>query len=104
MAIQFLKIQATDSTLNASLINRIQAAIAQAFNSITGPFVSGNMLSAIAVATTQTQIAHKLGYAPQNIFLGCPNASTTVFSSQASDKNYIYLTASTACVLNIWVS
>jgi hypothetical protein len=103
MANPFLRIQTADP-INASVINRIQSAIAQAFSSITGPFVTGGLLSSISVFPSQTKIPHKLGYKPKNIFLGCPSTISTVYSSQASDDTYIYLTASTYCVLNIWVS
>lgn len=102
--ISFTRIQATDATFSASLLNRIQSAIEQAFSSVTGPFITGSVLSGVTVGTSQTQIAHKLGYTPSNIFLGCPSASSTIFQSKSADSKFIYLTASTACQLSVWVS
>ena len=85
-------------------LNRVQDAVQNAVQSIgSSPFVGGTILSNQSIGTGVTKIAHSLGYAPNNVFVGPPNANTNVYMPQAADASFIYLAAGSACVASIWV-
>jgi len=74
----------------------------------TIPMAGGNVLgsstSPIAVGTGVTSIPHKLGRPSQFWSLLGLNANATVWAPQASDSNFIYLQASAACGVIVWVN
>lgn len=85
-------------------VNRLQDSVVTALNQLgSGPFLGGNLLSATAVGTGVTAVAHKLTYTPTVLFTGPPSTNTTVWNPQASDNLYVYLQAASPCTLSIWV-
>lgn len=84
-------------------LNRVQSNISSAFNSLTGPFIGGNLITAVSVAATPTTIAHKLGRQPQ-VWVLCDQDTTTTIKRTAWDSNTITLQAGAACTVSIWVN
>lgn len=81
----------------ASDINRIQANISSAFNSVSGPFIGGTLLTGITLtASTPMAINHGLGRQPQ-IWVVCDitNASIPSASSSVSISPSPYTPAGT---------
>lgn len=99
MANGYTRIQTSSTDLN-----RVQDSVQTAVGQIaSGPFVGGNLLSSQSVGTGITQIPHKLTNTPTVLFLGPPNLNTSIWNPQASDSQFIYLQAGTACTVTVWV-
>lgn len=86
-----------------SQLDRIQANIANAFNSQNGPFVGGNLLSAQKIGTGATVINHGLNRTPQ-LWIICDQDTLTTVKRTAWDNNSITLEAASACTISIWVN
>lgn len=70
----------------------------------SSPFVGGVLLGSIALTTSQTSVPHGLGHVPKIFTLCGLNANSVVWSSKPSDTTNLYLTASAACTVSLWVS
>lgn len=86
-----------------TIIDRIQANIQNAFNSIVGPFLGGVMLTAQKIATTPTQINHGLGRTPQLWTIADQDTLATV-KRISWDQNTITLQASADCTISLSVN
>jgi hypothetical protein len=95
---QYVRVQTQDTTLN-----RIQSNIENAFQLINGPFIGGNLLTAVAVGTSATVVNHKLGRQPQ-LWVICDQDTNTTVARTSWDKNTITLVAGSACTISIWVN
>src|SRR5260370_1073358 len=98
MPIPFQTIQLPDQDLN-----RIQANISNALNSLNGPFIGGNLLTGISIGTAATQINHGLGRMPK-IWSICDQDTETSVARTAWNSTSIYLKAGSACIISIWVN
>lgn len=84
-------------------LNRVQSNIANAFNSLTSPFIDGILLTQVSVAASPTSIPHKLGRQPQ-IWVICDQDTTTTIKRTAWDSNTITLQAGAPCIVSVWVN
>jgi hypothetical protein len=66
----------------------------------TGGF---KVLSNVSVGTTQTAIAHGLGYTPSKVII-LPRTNAVIWQSAVPDSTNIYLTASVAATCDIYVA
>lgn len=98
MAILFSPVITGDQKLD-----RIQQNVSNSFNTLTGPFLGGNLLSSVAVGTVSTSIKHGLGRVPIVWVLCDQNTNTTVWRL-SWDSNVINLEAATACTVSLWVN
>lgn len=85
-------------------INRIQANIFKALQSINGPFVGGNLLTGIKlVSGVPLAINHGLNRVPELWTLSDILSAANVFRI-SWDKNSITLQATADCTIAIWVN
>lgn len=96
---QFQKIITKDTE-----VDRLQTNLANTFNQLNNnPFLGGNLLQNVAVATGGTQITHGLNRQPQLWVLCDQNTNTTVWRT-AWDTNTITLKCGSNCTINLWVN
>jgi hypothetical protein len=87
-----------------SFIDRIQANIQNAFNSIVGLFLGGNNITGVSLsANTPLAINHGLGRVPQIWTLTDISASASVYRT-AWTSTTITLESSADCSVNFWVN
>jgi hypothetical protein len=85
-------------------LDRIQANITKAFNSVIGPFIGGNILPGITLtANTPLAINHGLGRQPVIWTLTDNNAAAIIYRTKW-DQNTITLEANGNCVISIWIN
>jgi len=77
--------------------DNVDNAITKLQNSPISGFSGASFIQNAAIGTSQTPVAHKLGRTPVLWIVVGINANATIYSSQASDANYLYLTASAGC-------
>jgi hypothetical protein len=107
VSVQYVKIQTSDN-----ILNRIQNAIQNAFNSIAGPFIGGNLLTGITLISGQNNLVpHNLGRNPQLWVISGQNTNSVVWSpltallgNSNSNSSYLNLQCSTSCVVSVWVN
>lgn len=79
-----------------------QDQIVETFGTI-GEIAVGTLLTKRAIATTETAVAHGLGCIPKAWFSGSHSAAATIRDSRAADATSLYLIASSAVTVNLWV-
>ena len=68
------------------------------------PQLEPKVLHDIPVATTETAVAHGLGYTPQVVYPPLPHCLTIVCQERPPDDKNIYLRASVDCVCDVRVN
>lgn len=84
-------------------LDRIQANVTNAFNSLNGPFVGGQFIQNVNVGTSATPINHGLGRTPVLWVILDQNTNTTV-ARTSWNKTTISLKAGSSCTVSIWVN
>lgn len=70
------------------------------------PILDGVLSDAVAIATTDTYVGHKLGRVPRGFIAVAPNANATIFTSPTTNTNadrLLCLRASAAVTTRLWV-
>ena len=65
--------------------------------------VNGVLLKDVALTTSQTSIAHKLGRVPTGVILVRTPVQLDIWEPTAADKDFLYIQASAATTVNLWV-
>jgi hypothetical protein len=65
--------------------------------------LDGHQLDNIVLSTTEFGVAHKLGRTPRGYLVVKRNASATVYGVTAANATYLYLKASGAVTVSLWV-
>lgn len=68
------------------------------------PMAEAKLLGSYAIGTSSTRISHSLLSVPFDVIVGLPlGVAATVYKASAPDAQYVYLQASVACTVNVWV-
>jgi hypothetical protein len=67
------------------------------------PQLERGTIKDVAIATTETPVAHTLGRVPEAVFWS-PHSNVTIWRSSPSTSRFVYLTASSACVADLRVT
>lgn len=65
--------------------------------------LNGFLLENVEIATTETLVPHKLDRTGVNWIVVSPQADARVWQTRAADDRFVYLRASAAVTLALWV-
>lgn len=67
-------------------------------------FLKGNLIEDVTIATSATNIEHKLGVKPMGYLIVKQNANATIYNIESStDDKFLSLQASASVKISIWV-
>jgi len=85
-------------------LNRVQDRIANALSPVfAARVVDGRLVESVALTTSAQSIAHGLDRAGVKWIVVSPDADARVWQTQAADSRFVYLQASAAVNVNLWV-
>ena len=86
------------------LLNRIQDRLLAALNPVLkSQILDGRLVEGVVLGATQVSVAHGLDRSGVKFIVVSPQADARVWQSASADSKFLYLTASAAVTVDLWV-
>ena len=83
-------------------IAAVQRELRRIFERLS-PLAEAQRIDSVTIGTAETLIPHNLASIPYDVKAGLPSVDARIWKSRAPDAQYVYLQASVACTVTVWV-